>query len=98
MRSSYQHFVIAAAAILLAMAFSVMVLLPRTHVEVGNQPLRVAVVVMTAFLVLTIVRYLVFMWLGYLHHIEAKTRVDDGERFEPLVTILVPAYNEEAVI
>jgi cellulose synthase/poly-beta-1,6-N-acetylglucosamine synthase-like glycosyltransferase len=75
-----------------------MFMLPRTHIEVSNQPLRFAIVVVTAFLIVTLIRYFVLLWLGYLHHIEAKTSVDSDERFEPLVTILVPAYNEEAVI
>jgi len=98
MRSRYLYFVIAAAAALLVVALSVMLLLPRTHIEVTNPPLRVAIVVVTTFLVLTLIRYFVLLWLGYLHHVEAKTSLEDGDRFEPLVTILVPAYNEEAVI
>jgi poly-beta-1,6-N-acetyl-D-glucosamine synthase len=58
----------------------------------------VAMVVVTTFLIITLIRYFILLWLGYLHHIEAKTSVEEGERFEPLVTILVPAYNEESVI
>jgi biofilm PGA synthesis N-glycosyltransferase PgaC len=98
MRPRYLYFVIAAAVLLLGAAFAVMVLLPRTHIDVANQPMHVAIVVVTVFLIITLVRYFILLWLGYLHHVEAKTSVDNGERFEPLVTILVPAYNEEAVI
>jgi cellulose synthase/poly-beta-1,6-N-acetylglucosamine synthase-like glycosyltransferase len=98
MRSRYLYFVVAAAVMLLGLALAVMVLLPRTHIEVSNPPLRIAIVIVTAFLVITLIRYFILLWLGYLHHVEAKTSLDDGERFEPLVTILVPAYNEEAVI
>jgi poly-beta-1,6 N-acetyl-D-glucosamine synthase len=92
------YFVISSAVLLLLVALSVAFMLPRTHVEVGNPSLRVAIVVVTAFLVITLLRYFALLWLGYLHHVEAKTSPEDGDRFEPLVTILVPAYNEGTVI
>jgi poly-beta-1,6-N-acetyl-D-glucosamine synthase len=98
MRPRYLSFVVASAVMLLLVALSVVFLLPRTHVDFGNSPLRVAMVVVTTFLIITLIRYFILLWLGYLHHIEAKTSVEEGERFEPLVTILVPAYNEESVI
>lgn len=61
--------------------------------------LFVGVTMLLVFLVILIVRYLSLMWLGYLHHIEAKI-VDPPEQspYEPLITIIVPAFNEEAVI
>src|SRR5437660_1032095 len=98
MRTRYLGFVVAAAIVLLLVALSVVFLLPNTHIEVADRHLRLAIVVVTAFLIITLTRYFVLLWLGYLHHIETKTSVDTGERFEPLVTILVPAYNEEAMI
>jgi poly-beta-1,6-N-acetyl-D-glucosamine synthase len=98
MKRRYLIFVIAAAVSLVLVAACVVFLLPRTHVEVNNPPLRVAIVVVTTFLMFTLARYFALLWLGYLHHVEAKTAPEDSERFEPSVTILVPAYNEEAVI
>ena len=98
MRTRYLYFVIASAVLLLVVALSVAFMLPRTHSEVGSGSLRIAIVVVTAFLMITLLRYFALLWLGYLHHIEAKTSPDDADRFEPLVTILVPAYNEGAVI
>jgi poly-beta-1,6 N-acetyl-D-glucosamine synthase len=92
------YFVISSAVLLLLVALSVAFMLPRTHVEVGNPSLRIAIVVVTAFLVITLLRYFALLWLGYLHHVEAKTSPEDSDRFEPLVTILVPAYNEGSVI
>jgi poly-beta-1,6-N-acetyl-D-glucosamine synthase len=61
--------------------------------------LFIGVTMLLIFLVILIVRYLSVMWLGYLHHIETKI-VDPPEQspYEPLITIIVPAYNEEAVI
>ena len=61
--------------------------------------LFLGVTMLLVFLVILIIRYLSLMWLGYLHHIETKI-VDPPEEspYEPLVTIIVPAFNEEAVI
>jgi len=98
MRPRYFAFVLTAAATLLLVALSVVYLLPRMHTDVGDTHLRLAMVVVTAFLIITLLRYFILLWLGYLHHVETKTAVDKGEHFEPLVTILVPAYNEETVI
>jgi len=98
MRSRYLYFVIASAVLLLTVALSVAFMLPRTHADVGSGSLRAAIVVVTVFLMITLLRYFALLWLGYLHHIEAKTTPEDSDRFEPLVTILVPAYNEGAVI
>ena len=46
-----------------------------------------------------VVRYLAFMWLGYLHQVEQTSRGDaKGQVTWPPVTIIVPAYNEGKVI
>lgn len=46
-----------------------------------------------------VLRYLAFMWLGYLHQVEQTARTDAaGQVFWPPVTIIVPAYNEGRVI
>jgi poly-beta-1,6-N-acetyl-D-glucosamine synthase len=46
-----------------------------------------------------VVRYLAFMWLGYLHQVEQTARADArGQVTWPPVTIIVPAYNEGLVI
>jgi cellulose synthase/poly-beta-1,6-N-acetylglucosamine synthase-like glycosyltransferase len=64
-----------------------------------NVVLFVAVSLLLVFLVILVARYLSLMWLGYLHHLEARVAepVPQGVYFPP-VTILVPAYNEGAVI
>jgi len=98
MRLRYLYFVVASAAVLFLVALSVAILLPSTHVEFGNTSLRVAIAVVTAFLMITLLRYFILLWLGYLQHVEAKTTVEEHDGFEPLVTILVPAFNEGAVI
>jgi biofilm PGA synthesis N-glycosyltransferase PgaC len=98
MRNRYLIFVASSAVVLLIVALAVVFLLPKTHTEVSNPSLRIAIVVVTAFLMITLLRYFALLWLGYLHHIEAKTSRDENDGFEPLVTILVPAFNEGAVI
>lgn len=46
-----------------------------------------------------VVRYLSFMWLGYLHQVEQTARTDaNAQVMWPPVTIIVPAYNEGLVI
>lgn len=59
---------------------------------------QIGIAFVLAFLVLLIVRYILLLWLGYLHHIENRRRAFDAPLFEPPVTIIVPVYNEEAVI
>jgi poly-beta-1,6-N-acetyl-D-glucosamine synthase len=58
---------------------------------------QIGIAFVLAFLVLVIVRYILLLWLGYLHHIENRRRGHE-EVSEPLVTIIVPVYNEEAVV
>jgi poly-beta-1,6 N-acetyl-D-glucosamine synthase len=56
--------------------------------------------VMSIFVLMgLVVRYLAFMWLGYLHQVEQTSRGDaKGQVTWPPVTIIVPAYNEGKVI
>jgi poly-beta-1,6 N-acetyl-D-glucosamine synthase len=61
--------------------------------------LTVGVTMLLVFLIILITRYVVLLWLGYLHHLESKVEQDDPhDLYEPPVTIIVPAYNEGAVI
>src|SRR5215475_4667911 len=59
--------------------------------------LQVGVALVLTFLVVLIVRYILLLWLGYLHHIEGRGRALDRTP-EPPVTIIVPVFNEESVI
>jgi len=61
--------------------------------------LTIGVTVLLVFLILVITRYLILLWLGYLHHVESRIEgPEPADLFEPPVTIIVPAYNEGAVI
>ena len=59
--------------------------------------LPIGVAVVSIFLVVLIVRYLLLLWLGFLHHIENRGHAHDPTP-EPPVTVIVPVYNEETVI
>ena len=60
---------------------------------------QLGIVFVLAFLAVVIARYILLLWLGYLHHIESRGRARfDDFVVEPPVSIIVPVYNEEAVI
>jgi poly-beta-1,6-N-acetyl-D-glucosamine synthase len=65
-----------------------------------NGAVTAALAVLLVFLAVLVVRYLVLLWLGYLQHLESGMDRKKGDRlpFLPAVTIIVPAYNEAAVI
>lgn len=74
-------------------------LLIRIPIYTDNWVLLISVSLLLVFLVLLVVRYLVLLWLGYLHHVEARAAGPSSEAIHlPPVTIIVPAYNEGAVI
>jgi cellulose synthase/poly-beta-1,6-N-acetylglucosamine synthase-like glycosyltransferase len=60
--------------------------------------LRTSVLLLRIFLVVLVARYLLLLWLGYLHHIENVSENEPGEPANDPVTIIVPVFNEEAVI
>lgn len=70
---------------------------PRFMADPHGTVLRVGIGVVLTLLVVLVIRYLLLLWLGYLHHVEARGHA--GEIVDqPAVTIIVPVYNEEAVI
>jgi biofilm PGA synthesis N-glycosyltransferase PgaC len=64
--------------------------------DLGTALFQVAVALLSTFLVVLVVRYVLLLWLGYLHHIEGHAGVDSN--VAPHVTVIVPVFNEEAVI
>ena len=63
-----------------------------------DAPLQVGLGLVLVFVIVLIVRYVMLVWLGYLHHIESRAADENREAATSRVTILVPVYNEEAVI
>ena len=78
---------------LVALAFAIYVGVDRYP----DAPLQIGVALVLAFLIILVVRYILLLWLGYLHHIESRGAAE-GLSAAPPVTILVPVYNEAAVI
>ncbi len=67
--------------------------------EIQNAIIRATVVLLMAFLGVLVFRYVVLLWLGYLQHAEEVAEPDRAEmRILPPVSVIVPAYNEGAVV
>ena len=62
-----------------------------------DAPLQIGAVLVLVFVIVLVVRYVLLLWLGYLHHIESRADERHEVATSP-VTIVVPVYNEEAVI
>lgn len=60
--------------------------------------LHTSVLLLRIFLVILIGRYLLLLWLGYMHHIENDSDVHSGQMAHYPVTVIVPVFNEEEVI
>jgi poly-beta-1,6 N-acetyl-D-glucosamine synthase len=70
-------------------------LLRDSHFDLPSTFVTVSMWMLFSFLVLLILRYIGLLWFSYLNHLER----DDAEPTSlPPITILVPAYNEGAVI
>src|SRR5688500_14777040 len=63
-----------------------------------DAPLQIGVALVLTLLILLIVRYVLLLWLAYLHHIESRGGAVERDGPAPRVTIIVPVYNEGAVI
>jgi poly-beta-1,6-N-acetyl-D-glucosamine synthase len=70
-------------------------LLRDAHFDLPSTFVNVSMWMLFSFLVLLILRYIGLLWFSYLNHLE---RDDEEPTRLPPVTILVPAYNEGAVI
>ena len=65
---------------------------------ISTPALHTSVLLLRVFLIVLIVRYLILLWLGYLHHIESGGTREMPDVWLPPVTIIVPVFNEEQVI
>ena len=79
--------------------FSTVVVVAPDLLDVDPQDLglQIGVAFVLTFLIIVILRYVILLWLGYLHHVESDALPDAPPEL-PRVTVVVPAYNEEAVI
>jgi biofilm PGA synthesis N-glycosyltransferase PgaC len=67
----------------------------NTRLDIPSGFLRVSMLILFGFLTLLILRYFCLLWFSYLSFLEDRK---ETSWLEPFVTVLVPAYNEGAVI
>lgn len=87
-----------AATLMIAFLAAVRLDAARLTADADSLALRIGIGLVLAFLVLLIARYVVLLWLAYLHHMEARGAPPSESPYEPPLTVIVPAYNEAAVI
>jgi biofilm PGA synthesis N-glycosyltransferase PgaC len=89
----------ALALLTVAVALGVAALLDpaRFSPDPDSLALQIGIAFVLTFLVVLVLRYVLLLWLSYLQHIENRGRVH-SDAPHPRVTIVVPVYNEEAVI
>ena len=97
-RPTYYAILLSGLAIVLAVLGSMVLLLLNIPYDFRNAWLTFGVSLLLIFLILVIARYVILLWLGYLHNLESVMEEDYTDLYEPPVTIIVPAYNEAAVI
>jgi poly-beta-1,6 N-acetyl-D-glucosamine synthase len=66
--------------------------------EVQVVLLRVVMVSLLIFLAILFLRYFTLLWFAYLQHVERTVSKRQDSRALPPISVLVPAYNEAAVI
>jgi poly-beta-1,6 N-acetyl-D-glucosamine synthase len=94
-RVGYALVVIGLLALLLGSSVGLYRMLLGTRLDLPAGFLRVSSLGLFAFLIALIVRYLALLWFSYLNFLD-ESKPADGET--PLVSVLVPAYNEGIVI
>ena len=85
------------AIVLFVIGTAIFWLHARFAIETESGVLRVGVTFLLAFLILLVARYVVLLWLSYLHHLSTR-QAHGGYAVDTSVSILVPAYNEGRVI
>jgi biofilm PGA synthesis N-glycosyltransferase PgaC len=85
------------AIVLIVIAAVIFWLHARFAIESESVVLRVGVTMLLAFLILLVARYVVLLWLSYLHHMGTRN-AERGNAVDASVSILVPAFNEGPVI
>ncbi len=95
-RSGYAAALLAILALITACSVGIYQLLLHREFDIPSSFARVSMGVLLGFLGLLTLRYFGLLWFSYLSHLD-RARLPEG-RFFPLVSILVPCYNEGAVV
>ena len=98
MKPRYLVALLAGIGILAIIVVAMTRLLASMPAETTGPALRVGIAIVLTFLILLVLRYFALLWLGYLQHLESNISPPGDAAFQPPVTIIVPAYNEGAVI
>jgi len=96
-RVTYSLALLALFTMLMALSLTLFQVLATLRLDLPGTFVQVSMVVLLAFLALLVLRYFGLLWFSYLAHLD-RHRTQYPENFLPRVTILVPAYNEGAVI
>ena len=96
-RAAYVLGLLAVFAMLLALSLALFQLLATLRPDLPGAFVRTSMWVLLSFLGLLVMRYFALLWFSYLAHL-SRYREEYPDHFLPLVSILVPAYNEGAVI
>jgi cellulose synthase/poly-beta-1,6-N-acetylglucosamine synthase-like glycosyltransferase len=68
----------------------------REHLDIEGPFMRATATALLAFLGVLLLRYVLLLWFAFLNHVEGGGEIVPDH--EPLVSIVVPAFNEERVI
>jgi biofilm PGA synthesis N-glycosyltransferase PgaC len=86
-----------AAAAVGGLALALVFVADFADVDSQALALQVGVAFILTFLIILILRYVILLWLGYLHHVESDALPEELTEAPP-VSVVVPAYNEAPVI
>lgn len=96
MKFRYWVGMVALAGGLISLAFLLHRRVLSTKFELGDAFVKVSVIVLFSFLVLLVIRYLGLLWFSYLDQLEDQELPE--MRQYPMVSIIVPCFNEGAVV
>jgi poly-beta-1,6 N-acetyl-D-glucosamine synthase len=96
-RAAYAAALLALLSLLVAVSLALFHGLATLRLDLPGTFVRVSMRILLLFLGLLVLRYFALLWFSYLAHLD-RHRAANPESFLPLVSILVPAYNEGAVI
>jgi poly-beta-1,6-N-acetyl-D-glucosamine synthase len=95
-RHGYGFALFASAVIVIVLGAALYVALLREPLVTGDPIIRWSLFGLLAFLVLLLVRYFLLLLFSFLNHLDGST-IEPWDH-EPLVSIIVPCFNEEVVI
>jgi biofilm PGA synthesis N-glycosyltransferase PgaC len=95
-KRAYSFLVAVVATTVVLGGSSLYVVVVRERLPIEPALLHLSVQVLLAFLCLVVLRYFVLLWFSFLGHLETTHAEETG--WAPLVSVIMPAYNEEKVI